>query len=114
MSGKTISKWAVALAIVFSVVIFIGTILITKKIPTPQETTSILMVSGLILICGSPIYISIWIDKIIGAFNRNSGGTADAVGDDIPHDPDAGDDDPEYPQEMPQKQITEMRVGFKK
>ena len=113
MDGKNISKWAIIISIIFALVIFIVSILMNRKIPTPEETTSILMISGFILICGSPIYISIWIDKIFGkSVAKLPNDTTDAVGQDVPHDPDAGDNDPEFPVEVPQKQT--CKCGFTK
>lgn len=58
-----------------------------------------------------------FLDKFVGLKIKTGADGIDieAIGEDVPHDPDAGDDDPEFPPEMPKKEVIETRkIGYRR
>jgi ABC-type uncharacterized transport system permease subunit len=102
MTAKVLSWAAKIISVAFMILSFFF---------TDKAASDICIVGLTIMAVVGTIDISIWIDKIVGkSTTKLQNDTTDAVGQDIPHDPDAGDDDPEFPVEVPNKQ----RCGFRK
>jgi hypothetical protein len=63
--AKNISKIGMVISALIAISYNCYNLIINKKIPTLQEQKSILLLSGYVLICFSPIYINIIIDKFV-------------------------------------------------
>lgn len=66
MNAKPISTWTMILAVILAVIMNIISLVWNKRIPTTDEQQSILMLSGALILFFSPVYLSIWLDKIFG------------------------------------------------
>lgn len=66
MEGKKISKWVMILAFLIALSYNIFSLIKNGKIPTVDEQKSIIIFSSSAILFFSPIYLSIWLDKIFG------------------------------------------------
>lgn len=66
MNAKPISKWTMILAVILAIVMNIICIVVNQRIPSTDEQQSILMLCGALILFFSPVYLSIWLDKIFG------------------------------------------------
>jgi hypothetical protein len=66
MEAKKISLWTMILAAVFAITLNVLMLIFNKRVATTDEQASILMFSGFMIICFSPVYLSIWLEKIFG------------------------------------------------
>ena len=64
--AKPISKWVMVLAAVITIGYNLFVVIKTGKIPTLDQQQSILMLGGGLIIFFSPVYLSIWLDKVFG------------------------------------------------
>ena len=66
LAAKPISKWAMVFSAIIIISLNVFVIIKLLRIPTPQEQQSILLLGFGLLGIFSPVYISIWLDKIFG------------------------------------------------
>ncbi|MBN2546550.1 MAG: hypothetical protein JXB50_12190 [Spirochaetes bacterium] len=64
--GKNISRCSMMLSAVMAVGYNLFALIKTGQIPTVDEQKSILMLCGALIVFFSPVYLSIWLDKIFG------------------------------------------------
>ncbi len=64
--GKNVSKWAMILAAVITLTYNIFVVITTRKVPTIDEQQSILVLGSGLILFFSPVYLSIWLEKIFG------------------------------------------------
>ncbi len=64
--GKSLSKWAMILAAMITLTYNIFVVITTRKVPTIDEQQSILVLGSGLILFFSPVYLSIWLDKIFG------------------------------------------------
>lgn len=66
MNAKPISTWTMILAVFLAVLMNVICIIVNQRIPSTDEQQSIIMLSGSLILFFSPVYASIWLDKIFG------------------------------------------------
>lgn len=70
MGAKPISKWGMICGGLIIILYNFIYLVITKKIPTPEEQKSIIYFGGSIVILFTPVYISIILDKLTQMFKK--------------------------------------------
>lgn len=64
--AKIVSKWGMVVAVITALGYNIGYLIVTGRIPSSSEQDSILKLCGFIIVCFSPVYLNLFLDKIFG------------------------------------------------
>lgn len=66
MSAKGLSLLGIVVAVAISLSFNVFYVIYNKKVPSLDEQQSVLLLAGSMVVFFSPVYLSIWLDKIFG------------------------------------------------